>query len=71
MRFFLVESLMANVGSMIFFRPGINDYEKVRHYLEPEFKREDVLKLPNFNCISRLLINNLPSDPFVFQTING
>lgn len=63
----LVESLMGNVGSMIFFRPGIYDYEKIRHYLEPEFNREDVLKLPNFNCISRLLIDNIPCDPFVFQ----
>lgn len=63
----LVEALMGNVGSMIFFRPGINDYEKVRHYLEPEFSRENVLKLPNFNCISRLLIDNIPCEPFVFQ----
>jgi type IV secretory pathway TraG/TraD family ATPase VirD4 len=63
----LFESLMGNVGSMIFFRPGINDYEKIRHYLEPEFTREDVLKLPNFNCIARLLIDNIPSDPFIFQ----
>lgn len=63
----LFESLMGNVGSMIFFRPGINDYEKIRHYLEPEFTREDVLKLPNFNCISRLLIDNIPCEPFVFQ----
>lgn len=66
----LVESLMGNVGSMIFFRPGINDYEKIKHYVEPEFKREDVLKLPNFNCIARLLIENVPSEPFVFQTKN-
>jgi CheY-like chemotaxis protein len=63
----LVESLMGNVGSMIFFRPGINDYEKIKHYIEPEFSREDVLKLPNFNCISRLLIDNIPCEPFVFQ----
>lgn len=63
----MVEALMGNVGSMIFFRPGINDYEKIRHYLEPEFSREDVLKLPNFNCISRLLIDNIPCEPFVFQ----
>lgn len=63
-----VEALLGNVGSLVFFRPGINDYEKIRHYIEPEFKREDVLKLPNFNCIARLMIDNVPSDPFVFQT---
>ena len=62
-----IEGLMGNVGSMVFFRPGINDYGIIKHYLEPEFKREDVLKLPNFNCIARLLIDNVPSDPFLFQ----
>ena len=65
---YTIQSLMGNVGSLNFFRPGINDYEKVKHFLEPEFKREDVLKLPNFNCIARLLIDNVPSEPFVFQT---
>lgn len=65
---FLVESLLGNAGNMVFFRPGINDYGVIAHYLEPEFTRQDILKLPNFNCIGRLLINNIPSDPFVFQT---
>lgn len=65
---YLVQSLLGNVGSLVFFRPGINDYEKIRHYLEPEFRREDVLKLPNFNCIARLLIDNIPTEPFTFQT---
>jgi type IV secretory pathway TraG/TraD family ATPase VirD4 len=66
----LVEALLGNVGSLVFFRPGINDYEKIRNFLEPDFKRENVLKLPNFNCIARLLVDNIPSDPFVFQTID-
>ncbi|MHB8336982.1 MAG: type IV secretory system conjugative DNA transfer family protein [Ignavibacteriaceae bacterium] len=67
---YVLQSLVGNVGSLVFFRPGINDYEKIKHYLEPEFRREDVLKLPNFNCIARLMIDNVPSDPFVFQTKN-
>lgn len=67
---YLIQSLLGNVGSLVFFRPGISDYEKLKYYIEPDFKREDVLKLPNFNCISRLMINNVPSNPFVFQTKN-
>jgi len=67
---YLIQSLLGNVGSLVFFRPGIYDYEKLKCYIEPDFKREYVLKLPNFNCISRLMVNNIPSDPFVFQTIN-
>ena len=65
---YLIQSLLGNVGSMVFFRPGINDYEKIKHYLEPHFQKEDVLRLPNFNCIARLMIDNIPSEPFVFQT---
>lgn len=65
----IYEALLGNVGSFAFFRPGINDYDKIKNYIEPEFERRDVLKLPNFNCISRLLIDNIPSEPFVFQTI--
>ena len=42
----------------------------MEHYLEPDFKRADLLKLPNFNCIARLMPLNIPSDPFVFQTKN-
>jgi len=67
---YLIQSLLGNVGSLVFFRPGIYDFEKLKYYLYPDFTREDVLKLPNFNCISRLLVNNIPSDPFVFQTKN-
>lgn len=65
---YMIQSLIGNVGSLVFFRPGVYDYEQLKYYIEPDFKREDVLKLPNFNCISRLMINNVPSDPFVFQT---
>jgi hypothetical protein len=65
----MVESILGNVGSLVFFRPGTLDYERIKYYLEPEFSRQDVLKLPNFNCIARLMIDNVPSEPFVFKTI--
>ncbi|MBK6632894.1 MAG: TraM recognition domain-containing protein [Chitinophagaceae bacterium] len=35
---YLLQSLLGNVGSLVFFRPGINDYEKIRHYLELRFR---------------------------------
>ncbi len=44
-------------------------YEKIKHYLEPEFKREDLLQLLNSDCIARLFIDNAPPDPF-FLTKN-
>jgi len=65
----LVYSIFGNVGSMILFRPGITDYEIIKHYFYPEFSRAEILNLPNFHCIGRLLIDNIPSDPFIFETI--
>jgi len=65
----VLQGLMGNVGSMIFFRPGINDYDKIKHFFEPDFDKSEVLKLPNFNCIGRIMTNNVPGDPFVFSTI--
>lgn len=64
----MLDAVLGNVGNTIFFRPGINDYDKISHFLEPEFTRQEILKLPNFNCIARLLIDNIPSEPFVMQT---
>jgi DNA-binding response OmpR family regulator len=64
----MTEAVLGNVGSQLFFRPGVMDYERIKYYLEPEFKREELLKLPNFQCVGRLMINNMPSDPFLFQT---
>jgi CheY-like chemotaxis protein len=64
----MLDAVLGNVGNTIFFRPGINDYDKINHFLEPEFTRQEILKLPNFNCIARLLIDNIPSEPFVMQT---
>ena len=64
----IADSVLGNVGNLIFFRPGVRDYELLRYYLEPEFRREDVLKLGNYNCIARLMAGNVPTNPFIFQT---
>ncbi len=64
----MIQSLLGNVGSTIFFRPGLNDYEKIKYYFEPQFTREEVLNLANFHCIARITNNNIPGEPFVFQT---
>lgn len=65
---YIFESLLGKAGNVVYFRPGINDYHCIQHYFEPEFSRQDVLKLPGFHCIARLMMDNVPTDPFVFQT---
>jgi len=65
----IVQSVLGNVGSTMFFRPGINDVDYIMPYFMPYLTRENVLTLPNFKCIGRLQINNMLSLPFVFDTI--
>lgn len=64
------ESVLGNVGSTIFFRPGINDVDYVMPYFSPYLTRENILTLPNYKCVGRLQIDNSLSLPFIFDTIN-
>lgn len=65
------ENVLGNVGSLLCFRCGIHDAELVEDYFKPAFSAQDLLKLPNWNAVARLLVDNYPADPFVFQTIGG
>ena len=65
---FLLQSVLGNVGSTVFFRTGINDIGKIRHFIEPEFTARQLINLQNFNCVARIMHNNRPSEPFIFQT---
>ncbi len=63
------QSVLGNVGSTIFFRPGINDVDYIMPYFTPYLTRENVLTLPNYQCIGRFQIDNSLSLPFIFETI--
>jgi hypothetical protein len=65
----ILKNLLGNVGNLITFRPGLHDAFLMEPYFNPFFSAQDLLEFPNFNCIARLLIDNMPSKPFVFQTI--
>ncbi len=65
----LLESLLGNVGSLMLFRMGPPDAEKLVAYTRPDFEAKDLQDLPNYHAVARLLIDNHPSRPFVFKTI--
>lgn len=65
----ILESVLGNVGSLVIFRPGINDCERLKPYLDPPFRKEEVLNLPNYVAIGKLLAQGIPLPPFVFNTI--
>ena len=64
----LIDSVLGNVGSMVLFRLGAPDAEKLATYTRPEFNSADLQSLPNFHAAARLLTPTGPTQPFVFQT---
>ena len=67
-KFNLIDSVLGNVGSMVLFRLGAPDAEKLATYTKPDFTAADLQSLPNFHAMGRLLTPNGPTQPFVFET---
>lgn len=65
----LIDSVLGNVGSMVLFRLGAPDAEKLATYTKPDFTAADLQSLPNFHAMGRLLTPNGPTQPFVFETL--
>ena len=58
------EAIIGNVGTMISGRIGVTDAELMVKKFQPVFDAEDLTKLPNFQSIASVMINNTPSPPF-------
>ncbi len=65
----ILQAVLGNVGSLIFFRPGIQDAEKIKDYVQPNFTKEEMIDLSNFTAIGRLQAKGVPLKPFQFNTI--
>ena len=64
----LLETVLGNVGTMIVFRLGIPDAERLRPFLKP-YTPEQIQDLPNFHALVRLLDENGPIGPLVMKTL--
>ena len=64
----VMEAVLGNVGSLMFFRLGAPDASRLATYVQPELTARDVEDLPSFNVAARILVEGRPSRPFVFQT---
>ncbi len=60
-------TVLGNVGSMVFFRPGSHDARFVQEYLQPYFFERDLIDMPNWTAVGRIMLNAMPSSPFTFQ----
>lgn len=58
------EAIIGNVGTVISGRIGTTDAELLVKRFEPTFDAQDMIKLPNYQSIANVMINNVPSAPF-------
>lgn len=58
------EAIIGNIGTVISGRIGITDAEILQKKFSPTFDAEDLTKLPNFQTIASVMINNVPSAAF-------
>ena len=62
------KAVFGNVGSMSAFRVGAEDADFLQKQLAPVFDANDLININNFQCFTKLLINNESSDPFDMKT---
>jgi hypothetical protein len=65
----IADAVLGNVGNMLIFRLGVVDAEKMQTYTKPELYAQHLQELPDFHVVGRILNDNTPSRPFVFQTL--
>ncbi len=63
------EAIIGNVGTIICGRIGVTDAELMVKKFSPVFDVEDLTKLPNFETVASVMINNVPSAPFSMSLI--
>lgn len=63
------EAILGNVGTVVSGRIGITDAEIMVKKFTPTFDAEDLAKLPNFQSIASVMINNVPSAPFSMSLV--
>lgn len=64
------DAVFGNVGSIVAYRVGADaDAEALTKKFQPIFDREDILRLPNYNTVTQILIGGVPTQPFSMATV--
>ncbi len=63
------DAVFGNVGTMVVFRVGAADAEYLETEFEPSFTPVDIVNIPKYNIILKLMINGVSSDPFTATTL--
>jgi len=57
-------AVFGNVGTLVVFRVGATDAEELVKEFTPVFTEEDLVNLPKYNVVLKLMIDGVASDPF-------
>ena len=63
------EAIIGNIGTVISGRIGITDAEILQKKFAPTFDAEDLTKLPNFQTITSVMVNGVPSAAFSMSLV--
>ncbi len=63
------DAVFGNVGTIVSFRVGAEDAEVLEKEVGPIFTMTDLVNLPKYNIILKLMINGIASDPFSAVTL--
>ncbi len=63
------DAVFGNVGTMVCFRVGAADAEFLETEFEPVYTPNDIVNLPKYNIILKLMINGVTSNPFTATTM--
>lgn len=64
------DAVFGNVGSIVSFRVGSDaDADSLSKKFSPVFDRDDILRIPNYNTVSQILVGGIPTQPFSMATM--
>lgn len=63
------DAVFGNVGSMTAFRVGSEDAQFLEQQFAPVFEAKDLMNVPNYNALVRMLANGTPTKPFSMATL--
>ena len=61
----VAESVLGNVATKLFFRLGVADAVDLKPYFESALSVGDMVELPDFHAVCRIMSSNKPLPPFV------
>ncbi|MFN7088886.1 MAG: CxxC-x17-CxxC domain-containing protein, partial [Candidatus Paceibacteria bacterium] len=63
------DAVFGNVGTIVAFRVGADDAEFLEKEYEPEFTIQDLVNLPNYYIVLKLMVDGITSRPFSATTL--